>query len=520
VRRLLLFVAFLFFAAPASAEWWEARTDHFIILSQDSESSTRDFATQLERYDNALRSLQSVKFQPITADWQRVTIYRLGDTDEIGRLAHSGGIAGFYKPELAPVEFTPVRDTKSLGSITAKYRDSRTDLDPRSVLFHEYAHHFMFQYFPAGYPSWYIEAFAETLATIDLKPDGSFHLGNPPQYRSDDLFHSMMTVTPESLLASTSKPDFEDFYAYYSVGWLMNHYLTFEPTRRGQLQTYLRLVNDGVASPDAARKAFGDLDKLNSEILRYKNRGKLYGADVRPANLAPPHVTMRRLSEDEEAAVRVNVRSKAGVTHAEAGNVAADARDVARKYPNSYPAQLALAEAEFDAEHLEASEAAADRAVQLQPEGIDGLIAKGKAMVERGKKAKDKTLLAQSRTWLAKAHDVDPHHPAPLLYNYLSYYYAGEQEPEGALVGLEQAYLAAPHYADLRLILSRQLLSEKKGDLARDILLPLALDPHVSKTRKNLHGVIDLIDAKKVDEAYTALATEMAREEDEAKKGD
>ncbi len=154
----------------------------------------------------------------------------------------------------------------------------------------------------------------------------------------------------------------------------------------------------------------------------------------------------------------------------------------------------------------------------LQPEGIDGLIAKGRAVFERGKKAKDKALLEQARTWLAKAHDVDPHHPAPLLYNYLSYFYEGGPIPQSALVGLEQAYLAAPHYADLRLILSRQLLSEKKGPLAREILLPLALDPHVSKTRKNLHGVIDLIEAKKIPEAYDALAKEMAREEEEAKK--
>jgi hypothetical protein len=518
VRRIFLSFAMLFMGVPAHAEWWEARTDHFVIYSQDDEGETRKFATQLERYDNALRSLQSTKFEPITADWQRVTIFRSGDIDDIGRLAHSPGVAGFYKPELAPVEFTPVRKSKNLGSIVR--RDSRTELDPTSVLFHEYAHHFMFQYFPAGYPSWYIEAFAETLATIDLKSDGSFHLGNPPQYRSDDLFHSMMTITPQSLLASTSKPDFEDFYAYYSVGWLMNHYLTFEPSRKGQLQTYLRLVNDGVPSGDAARKAFGDLDKLDSEIGRYKNKGRLYGADVRPASTASPNVAMRKLNEDEEAAMTVKIRSKAGVTHAEAGGVAAKARDIATRYPNSYAVQLALAEAEFDAEHLEASEAAADRAIQLEPAGIDGLIAKGRVVFERGKKAKDKALLAQARPWLAKAHDLDPHHPAPLLYNYLSYFYESSTIPQNALIGLEQAYLAAPHFGDLRLILSRQLLSEKKGDLARDILLPLALNPHVSKTRKNLHGVVELIEAKKIPEAYTALATEMAREEEEAKKGD
>ena len=137
MRRLLLLASVLFVSAPAHAEWWEARTDHFIIYSQDDERDTRKFAVDLERYDNALRSLQSIKFKPLTADWQRVTIYRLGDVKDISRLAHSEGIAGFYEPRLIPVEFTPMRDAKELGSITARMRDSRTDLDPRSVLFHE-----------------------------------------------------------------------------------------------------------------------------------------------------------------------------------------------------------------------------------------------------------------------------------------------------------------------------------------------------------------------------------------------
>ena len=516
MRRLLLLASVLFVSAPAHAEWWEARTDHFIIYSQDDERDTRKFAVDLERYDNALRSLQSIKFKPLTADWQRVTIYRLGDVKDISRLAHSEGIAGFYEPRLIPVEFTPVRDAKELGSITARMRDSRTDLDPRSVLFHEYAHHFMFQYFPAGYPSWYVEAFAETLATIDLHADGSFHLGNPPQWRSDDLFHSMLTTTPQTLLASTSKPDFEDFYSYYSVGWLMNHYLTFEPARRGQLQTYLKLVDDGVPSGDAARRAFGDLDRLGNEISSYKNKGKLYGADVRPANTATPKVEMRRLGADEEAVMPIKVRSKAGVTHAEAGGVAGDARGVASKYPTSLPAQLELYEAEFDAEHLDAAQAAADRALQLKPDSIDALIDKGQVLLERGKK--DKQFLPQARIFLTQAHDLDPHHPAPLLYNYLTYWYSGQPIPEQAAIGLEQAYLAAPHDRDLRLVLTRQLLSEKKGDLARDILLPLALNPHEGKDQKNLHAVIDLIAAKKVDEAYQAMVAEMDRQEAESKK--
>lgn len=514
MRRIFLLFAILFLAAPAQAEWWEARTEHFIIYSEDSERDTRAFATELERFDHALRSLQATKFDPIKSDSQRVTIFRKGDVDFIGRLVP--GAAGFYRPQLYPVAFTPARRDKKSDSIIR--RDRRTDLDPRSVLFHEYGHHFMFQYFAAGYPSWYIEAFAETVATIVLNDDGTFRLGEPPQYRSDALFGSMMTVTPQSLLASTAKPDGEDQYGWYTVGWLMNHYLTFEPSRKGQLQTYLRLVNGGMDSPQAARQAFGDLDRLGAEISRYKHSRKLGGAIVRPATKANPQVAMRRLSDDEEAAMRVKLRSKAGVTRSVARDVAGDARGIARQFPNSFAAHVALAEAEYDAKRLEAANAAADRALQLRGNSVEALMAKAQILLERGKK--DKQYLAQARTFAARAHDLDPVDPAPLVVNYLTFFYSGQAIPESAVIGLEQAFTRGRQDAGLRLILGRQLLAEKKGLLARDILLPLGLNPHESKDKRRLRGIIELIDQNKVDEAYTKFAQQMAKWEKEAEEAD
>lgn len=513
MRRLILLLATVFLAAPANAEWWEARTEHFVIYSQDNERDTRAFATDLENYDHALRSLQATKFEPIKADWQRVAIYRTGNVDFISRLRP--GAAGFYLPQMNPAAFTPVRDNKWSDSIIK--RDSRTDLDPRSVLFHEYAHAFMLQNYPTAYPSWYREAFAETVATIDLRPDGTFHVGNPPNWRADALFKGMMTVTPSSLLASTAKPDGEDFYGWYTVGWLMNHYLTFEPSRKGQLETYLRLINSGMNSAPAARQAFGDLGKLDREIAHYKRSGRLLGVDVRPGTPANGKVTMRRLGADEEAIMRAKVRTKAGVSKAETRDAAADARAAARTYPNSYPVQVEVAEAELAAQHFDAAEAAADRALQIRPDGIEALNAKAGVLLERGKE--DKKYLPQARVWYAKAHDVDVENPEPLVGNYLTYFYEGGPIPESALIGLERGYDRARQDFGLRMVLGRQLLAEKKGPLARDIMLPLALDPHESKLQKTVRGVLDLVDAGKVSDAYTKLAQQMAKWEEEAKKG-
>ena len=92
-------------------------------------------------------------------------------------------------------------------------------LDPEKVLFHEYAHHFMFQHFAAAYPDWYFEGFAETAATIVLKPDGTFHIGNPPHYRSDRC-SGMLNVSLERLLTPLrTSPTGEDVYSRF-YGWL------------------------------------------------------------------------------------------------------------------------------------------------------------------------------------------------------------------------------------------------------------------------------------------------------------
>ena len=511
MRLLLPFLAILF-ATPAHAEWWEARTEHFVIYSESSAADTKTFAQKLERFDGALRSLQTVTFKPITSDAQRVTVYRFGDTGDMGRLAGSSGVAGFYRPRLGgSVAFTPSKpDFERVKSLTP--RDRRTDLDPQSVLFHEYTHSFMFQSFPAAYPSWYIEGFAETAATIVLKDDGTFHIGNPPQYRSDALFGGL-NYSIKRMLLTSEKPDFEDVYGRYTYGWLLTHFLTFEPTRKGQLVTYLKLINAGTGMSEAARQAFGDLDKLQSDVERYKNRRPLPGAEVKPATIVAPQVAMRQLGPDEVAIMPIRSRSKAGVDRRRAKDVAGDARAIAAKYPNSYLVQVSLAEAEFDAGNFDAAERAADAALAVIPRASEALLDKGQILLEKGKS--NKANYAAARPWFAKALAADPVNPAPLYFNYLSYFQAGEAIPDNAILGLEQAYERARYDSEVRLVLIRQLLSEKNGDLARALLIPLALAPHESKRAKIFSQVADLIEANKLEEARQMLVARLNEEEDE-----
>ena len=511
MRRFLPLIAILL-ATPAHAEWWEARTEHFVIYSDSNAADTKAFAQKLERFDGALRSLQTAKFKPIKSDAERVTVYRFGDTSDMGRLVGSSSVAGFYRPRLGgSVAFTPLKKEKErVRSLNP--RDPRTDLDPQSVLFHEYTHSFMYQSFHAAYPGWYREGFAETTATIDLKDDGTFHIGNPPQYRSDALFGGL-NYSVKRMLLTSAKPDFEDFYGLYTYGWLLTHFLTFEPSRQGQLANYLKLINAGTSMAEAAHKAFGDLDKLQSEVERYKNRRPLPGAIVKPATVIDPQVAMRKLEPDEAAIMPIRARSKAGVNLKTAKDVAADARAVGARYPKSHLVHVSLAEAEFDARNFDAAERAADAALGARPNSSEAMLYKAQILMEKGKT--NKASYAAARPWLAKARNADPANPAPLYFNYMSYYQAGEAIPENVIIGLEQAYDQARYDGEVRLVLVRQLLNEKKGDLARGLLIPLALEPHGSKQAAALNQVIDLIEANKLDEARQRLASRLSEEEDE-----
>src|SRR3546814_12377860 len=91
-RRLGAVAAMLaVFASPAvRAEWWEAQTSHFVVYSESDKGDAEKFAALLERFDNALRTLQGMPIPgPEVGAAHRVQAYRTGDTDNIALFAHA-----------------------------------------------------------------------------------------------------------------------------------------------------------------------------------------------------------------------------------------------------------------------------------------------------------------------------------------------------------------------------------------------------------------------------------------------
>lgn len=503
-------VAFL--SSAASAEWQEARTNHFIIYSDDNKADTVAFAERLERFDNALRILQNMPADKPVPDVNKVVVYRYGDTRTIGQLAGSLGVAGFYIPRAAyPVAFTPAREYENPGS--KNKIDDRIRMKPETVLFHEYTHHFMLNTFPTTYPSWYIEGFAEANSTIDLRPNGSFLVGRPANHRSYELFNMQQMHVSKLLDPNFKYTNGEDMVQKYSVGWLLTHYLNFGKTRPGQLKTYLGLLASGKPGLDAAKEAFGDLDKLNGELVKYKT-SNLPAAEVIPPNYQPPKVTIRTLDPAEAKYMGDRIVVSRGVSRAKARGLAPTLLKAAASEPTNLQLQLLAAEAGLDAQDFAGATLAAERALRINPQSTDAMIFKARALIEPKEGPADRFKLA--RPLLVKARNLDKADPRPLIEYYMSYRRSPERPiPELAAIALDDAYDLARHDYYFRMILTRQLLEENRPKPAAQVLAPLAYSFDGRDQEKNFMGkAMTKLNAGDTAGALQILTEQLAKIED------
>ncbi|QNQ07823.1 hypothetical protein [Sphingomonas alpina] len=495
--------ATMLLAQPAAAGWLQARSKHFIIYSQGSESNLREFATRIEALDASLRSLSN-KPDREGIESNPVTIFIVPSINAVRSLYgdQRSQVAGFYVPRVeGSVAFTPARTDEGAGI-------DREDnpFSPSVVLFHEYGHHFLLGNFSIAYPSWFSEGYAEVVSTAAFnKEKNEVVLGGAANHRAYSLFRGK-TLSMEQLLASSQQRMTDDQVAdLYARGWLITHYLMFNSERAKKFSTYIKALNSGTPSIEAARTAFGDLKALDKDLQRYMaNRLPGFRITLKAGEI--PAITIQPLSEGADAMMASRMRSTRGVDSDRAAKVFAQGKQVGARYPDDPVVQAWLAEMAYDAGDDAAAEAAADRALASDPKSIQALSYKGRVLLRRAEKAKaDAKTWATARSWIVKANRVDPNVAATLALFYGSFLMQDIKPSASAVAGLERAFELVPQDPGLRFMLVRQEIEDNKIDLARDLLAPLAYDPHASGDSPVGKLLADLKAGKQGQEALDAF---------------
>jgi tetratricopeptide (TPR) repeat protein len=449
-------------ATPAvvSAAWQEARSKHFIIYSEQSPAELKDYVTRLEKYDKAIRHVLRLP-DPTIGDSKRLTLYVLREQRQVASLIGSGrsGVHGFYIPRASGRGcFCPPEK--------ARGRDAEWELSAEAVFLHEYLHHMMLHDAKVAYPAWMTEGYAEFFASAIFEKDGSIGFGAFPRHRAAGLYW-LNDLSLEEMLGEKRRFSGEEIELLYGRGWLLTHYLAMEPSRRGQVGRYLAGIQKGEPPLDAARAAFGDLKQLDADLNKHIKR-KTFNYIVVPKSaleVEPP--TIRQVSEGEEQIIPVRYLSQRGVDEKEAAGVASRARRIGARFPKDAAVQTAVAEAELDAKNYDAAIAAADLALAAKPDHPDATLFKARALMEKGQKDPASADWAAIRSMLARLNRADPEDPEPLMYFYKSFESAGAAPSRNAVEGLLSALELAPKDTDLRMMVVRRLLRDKKLAEAR-----------------------------------------------------
>lgn len=502
-------------AIPAAAQNWAyAESDRFRVYSEGGEEAARTMAIKLERLDDAMRLFTGVKPPPgPTPGYGKVTLYQFGKSDDIGKLINAPGVYGFFSSRAGDsVAFVPLHADKKVADYTSpgarqSYDFAPNGIDPQPVLFHEYAHYFMYYHRPAAYPMWYSEGFAELFGTIALEDKG-FAIGAAPVHRTNEI--RLVPVNTSELFDIGSRTM---SYPVYGHGWLTVSYLSFNPDRKGQLKKYLTSLNRGANGKQAAQEAFGDLGVLERQLNAYRHERVMGMRAVYPRQ-DEPKVTVRTLSEAEAAAMPIAVQSNAGVTQEKARGLVGDARRVAARYPTSLPVQLMAVEAEFDAGDFAAADKRAAEILKIHPDSLEAHLYR--AYVAMKYAEKDRVWLGSARTHFTAASRVTPDDPRALAGIYMTYRLGDETPPESALIALETAYDAAPFDNDIRRALGHLLLLEKRDADAKVVIAPLAYRPHAGAKTRKLRALLEGLDKGERQPLIDELAPKFKTDRDDS----
>lgn len=486
------------------SSWKAITTKNFVIYGKKSDKTLVKFAENLESIHYLM--LISDGLQGIE-DPEKVSIYLVEDS--MGRYINNENAAAFYRPMAGG----------SIAVSPAKLGGFNT-----IALYHEYAHHFMLQYFAAAYPAWYIEGRAELVSTASFEKKDHISYGKAAQHRQINLREGTWIPIQKMLLDTAS--EVAGRYGgdnYYGKSWLMTHYLTFSDERAGQMASYLRNIAAGKPNEESV-KAFGDLDELDRELRKYNREANFrFRQPPLPKNLIGNY-KIRSLTETEAEFLPYRLEFGRPMEKEEAAEFVNKIRERVSFAPRSRHALQLLGEVELDSLNFKQAHSAADRLISLFPENSRAHWLKGQILLQevlykgeddqevdlKSNKVDQQTTLA--RSYFIKANRFDTEDSLPLIGYFDSF---TGNPPKDAIIGMESVYSKSPQVPSVGFKLAQALINNSDYRTAYRVLAPIAYNPHGGEAATQATLLLSQIQAKNIIAASKSNETSNNETEDE-----
>ncbi len=517
IRKLLSVCAAAIYltALPVQADagqWIRTESQHFVIYSDTGTKTASLYASRLEQYRYILSRFHGLTAQD-DADAPKLKIYSVDSFTDLKHIwpGASDNVAGFYKTCADDQAAVAIYQNDSIQ----KKQDARNQAEnpSQAVLFHEYAHNFMFQYSGVAYPHWYVEGYAEYFSTARIENDTavigmafSWRVPRLTSYTGDQL-------SWEDLLRDNWRSQHYDpgkAGAFYAQSWLLAHYVMSDPARTAQMSQYIAAYGRGEDPVKAFEAAFDipvkDLGKVLGDYFSH-----LHATEYHLKDMPAPQVTTTLLPASANRLLLLDTATQLCSWKKDRPGLLERISAEATKYSGDDYAQMVLASAEI----VNGDEAKAVPYLQTyttaHPDDAQGWFRLGQAlylMTQHKHIADGETVDTQARearAALGKAYQLDPL-DAPNLY-----YYAHAQADvpgtigENAVTAAIAAHDLAPSVKAYAFYAARLLIDRNRLDEASIVLIPLADNPHAQETADRARKLIDAIKAGKPKNEILAL---------------
>ncbi len=469
INKLIL--AFLLFAAsfsPACARAWQlAETDHFRIYTDGKTDELKRLVNELEDFHALLLQMTGA---PADLEIIPLDIYLLDDGDRQS-LKMGAGTMGLYS---ANTLRTAAVSRRALSSVSLK---------PQEILFHEYAHHFMLQYFPFGYPDWYVEGFASYFSTVVFE-DGKMRVGRTPHAYG-------------YFLKQGSWQNFEDLlrggedgkrYGFYQQGWALTHWLFRSSERSAAIADYFTAIQQGEDRLTAFQDRFNLPPVSLASKLRAYFRSDEFAYTEYPLTREKRDISVSILdAASDDLLLRDLMFSWRPYAIRDEVDYLSDTLKIVGKYPQSAYAQRVAARGFAMTGDTSEARARLKALVEENPENAeihylegvtwtrdaDALQQASTSSVNRERETGEQEyrLRAKARAAYGRAFALDPSH-APTLFKYVLD--GRDFSSENALNILATAHNLAPQVQEISIAYASGLLQAGDTDASHALLLPVA----------------------------------------------
>lgn len=302
-------LAFLFFLSAtltaagrdSNATWLELRSPHFTLLTDSNEKQARHVVGQLER----MRAVFHTLFPEATGDLGApIIVLALKDKKDFQALEPAAYLAK-GQLDLAGLFLRAPDKNYILLRLDAQGEH------PFATVYHEYTH-LMMSKAMEWMPLWLNESLAEFYQNTDIQ-DKQVLLGQPS---ADDILYlrqNRLLPLPVLLKVDHSSPYYHEEQkgsVFYAESWALTHYLMVADHGKttSRLTDYVKLVSQHQDPVAAAQTAFGDLNRLQSELSGYVNHSdyKLFTMKT-PAGVDEPSFQVKQIPAADANALRADV---------------------------------------------------------------------------------------------------------------------------------------------------------------------------------------------------------------------